>query len=251
MKYVLFINFRRLLKEAITGFEAARKLGFKVMLASSNLPKSLEPFVDKFIKVEQNTKENILPLIKGCDIAGVIPSTETSIEITALVAKELGLPCMPIENVRYARDKSALREKISHPSKIIEAEEDARDFPLPAIIKPANSSGSTGIYVVKTKEDIEFFLQNKGYVANPSYDIALKKDKTTFVIEKYIDGTEVSVEGFVYNGKVKIVGITSKETTPEWKLEIEHIFPEKLLKNIEDLIKSKTEEIVLMLGFST
>jgi biotin carboxylase len=93
------------------------------------------------------------------------------------------------------------------------------EFGLPAIVKPANSSGSQAVALVRTASDVAAWAAEADRMrcAGP------------FVIEEFLEGPEFSVETLTVNGRHLAAGITAKRTTgaPHF-VEIGHLHPAPL-----------------------
>ncbi len=262
-KYILFINFRRLIRESICTFEATHYLGYKVLvIGDTQLPETLSAHVDRFMLCKTNNLDDLLLTINNIKsdivITSVVCFTETAVESSAIIAHKLNLPGLPIESIKFVRNKDELRKRTFHidklPTRIIQKDTDIdsfiQEFGLPVIIKPINTSGSTGIYMINDEKDLETYYKSRASIANPIYDPTISQKQLTFVIEKYIEGQEVSVEGLVYDHKVTIIGITHKVTSHPFKLETCHIFPANLDTETKNMIEEKTTAYILALGLN-
>ena len=69
-----------------------------------------------------------------------------------------------------------------------------------------------------------------------------------YIYEGYLVGEEVSVEGVVQNGEVRIAGITDKAVTPEYSLEYIAIFPSDKHATLQQEIKTKATQAIQSLG---
>ena len=103
----------------------------------------------------------------------------------------------------------------------------ADDLNYPIIVKPIDRSGSRGITKVLNKESLEkavLFSIKESIIGSA-------------VIEEFVEGVEVSVEGVSWKGKHTILTITDKITTnaPHF-VELEHHQPSLLPKEIKDRI---------------
>lgn len=263
-KTILVVNLRRLTKEAYISLNAIKTLGFSILLMSKTLPAYYQEIVDDFVSADPSQYEATIALSKTLakkfHILGVVAFTETAVEIVSYIAQALGLPGNPVEAVRFSRDKLAMRqhlasqavEQVSHlhlkHPKGLHAHLNTLEYPV--IIKPINASGSTGIFHLTGPEDAETFFNNTQHISNPSYDPFSKKPSTEFIMEKYIEGSEVSVEGLIFNREVLICGITDKLTTDQYKIEYQHIFPSGLSSTQQDHIKTAVKQIIHALGFN-
>lgn len=260
--YLLFVNYRRLLHESICAFSSAHELGYKVLLIASDLPEALSPYVDKFERCKTNDLQQLLfvcdKVKNQYDIIGVPALTETAIEASSIIAARFGLVGLSIDSVSSVRNKDVMRKLTRSidclPSMVIDANDDVyrfiKEYGYPCIIKPINASGSTGIYYVNKKSDIDLFFSSNQSILNPTYDPTLSHNHLTFVIEKYLQGQEFSVEGFVSNREIYIAGITHKTTSEPFKLEVRHIFPAKLFSKDQDIILTKTKQYIMSLGIN-
>ena len=106
------------------------------------------------------------------------------------------------------------------------------EMPEKCIIKPLKLTGSVGVFSVLNKEDIEVFLQK---IAKHN----LLSQEKSYLIEEFIEGEEVSVEGIVIDGVFNCFAITQKYTTGEpYFSEIGHRLP----MNISEKLKSEIIE---------
>lgn len=109
---------------------------------------------------------------------------------------------------------------------------EAPKFKLPFIVKPTDSSGSRGVTLVKSLDDLE-----------EVYSYANKISRTSqVIIEEYLIGPEFSIEAISYKGKTNIIAITEKETSgAPYFVEMGHMIParisEQKKKEISKIVK--------------
>jgi len=90
---------------------------------------------------------------------------------------------------------------------------------VPAVIKPVRSGHSYGTILIENPGKINFFRkfdQAKGQLSS-NIDEWMKyynQYKNDFLIEEYIDGKVISVDGLIQEGKVMICGITEFSMSP-------------------------------------
>ena len=112
--------------------------------------------------------------------------------------------------------------------------EKARQFKGQFIIKPADSSGSRGIYLIDQSSKDSDLLSAYNYSKHYSRSGRI-------IIEEFMQGPEVSVETVSYNGKVEILAITDKLTTGSPRfVEMGHSQPSRLSNSIQEKIKEIT-----------
>jgi len=258
-KFLLYINYRRLLRESIRAFEAAHRLGYSVAVLGQRLPPELSCYVDEWRQCNPaslgSLESAVEELTRCIHIAGVVCFTETAVEACAIVAAKLQLPGLPHATVPAVRDKSVLRERTQSVSglahRLLQNDGDLEEFigiaGLPVIVKPVNASGSTGIYLIREPADLDVFHSTSKKIGNPTYDPTLRREAITFLAERYIGGQEVSVEGDVWRGDVTVVGITHKSTSDPYCLEVRHIFPADLDSEMRRIIEETAKGYVLAL----
>lgn len=260
-KQLVFLNFRRLLRESIEAFRSAKQAGFEVCLVAKNVPDILRAEVDQVHLAETSDitdLERIKNLLQGEPIAAVVCFTETAIESAAWLNDALGLKGMPMEAVPAARNKAEMRSRTAHlypiKSTIIQSPDEIKPFLEQVggkiILKPINSSGSQGIFSIESEEDISTWKSNHQNVSPPQFDLTKKFSTLIYVGEEYLAGDEYSVEGFVLDHQVTVVGVTSKQVSEPYKLELQHIFPADLLSTQKAQITIDTSKIINALGLN-
>ncbi|MFB8274830.1 ATP-grasp domain-containing protein [Nocardia colli] len=123
----------------------------------------------------------------------------------AAIAAALGLPFHTPEVIARVYDKTLMRQRLracgidDTPAAAVETAQDLEHFAaehgLPLILKPRSGSGSEHIVRVSTAAELP---------------AALSQVDGDQLVERYLDGDEVSVEAFSEGGVHRIVGITRK-----------------------------------------
>ncbi|MGL6107379.1 ATP-grasp domain-containing protein [Romboutsia sp.] len=155
-------------------------------------------------------------------------STETSVKVTnkARMREALQKRNVPIPKFRVVNNREEYLEGISQ-------------FNNKFIVKPADSSGSRGIFLVENIEQAE-----------EAYEYSLRYSSTGEVlIEEYMEGPEVSVECITVDGETEVIAITDKYTTgsPHF-IELGHNIPSILSEDIKKDIKITTKKAIKALG---
>ena len=110
---------------------------------------------------------------------------------------------------------------------------------LPAIIKPADSSGSQGVSLIENKDDLPYVIQE-----------AFKHTSFEFILmEKFIDGTHHDVNGFFYNKKFYKCGVFDRYFTPfPYCVPIYGFYPSNLSIEVINKIYKITESAAKSIG---
>jgi biotin carboxylase len=156
----------------------------------------------------------------------VISLTESGLVPAALVNDDLGLAGNSLNTTKLLKNKWEMRQHLnalgvsSVAARLGKDEKDllafVRDYGLPAIVKPTDESGSYGVMRVNELKDIA-----------STWDRIGKLGLSCFLMEEYLEGKEISVETFSFNGKHLVLAVTDKLTLPNF-VEQGHSVPAKL-----------------------
>ncbi|WP_176045615.1 lyase family protein [Burkholderia sp. BCC1644] len=151
------------------------------------------------------------------DIRYVASTSDAFIENAARLSEHLGLPGNPAAAVALCRDKLRLQDAfrdrgVPYPyTAAIDSANAARDLTYPVIVKPRQGTGSIGVRLVEREQ------------AFP--DVA----GGTFICQRFIPGTEFSVETFSDADGHHVLAVTRKFVTrPPHFLELAHVLPADL-----------------------
>ncbi len=159
-------------------------------------------------------------------------ATDMPMRTVAAIAKECGLVGISEDTAVRATDKGVMRAclaghgvpvprfvRVGSPAAFAEA---TRSFDGVFIVKPADSSGSRGVHLVRDRARAE-----EAYTAARSFSRC-----GDVVVEEYMQGPEVSVETLAA-GDVRVIQITDKITTgaPRF-VEMGHTQPTRLPESV-------------------
>jgi len=200
---------------------AAERLGIELDLASEGLhvpvgPESSGMRVD-FTNFKQSCKL-LVAMARQCRWRAVIGSDDASIELAAEVSAALGLNHNPPSAVRLSRRKDLSRRELARHGVTVPghcAIDLARSIApqltairFPCVVKPVSLSGSRGVIRANTLTELEqaiariqnILLHHEGGV----------EEKTTLLIEDFVPGREIAVEGMLQDGALKVLAIFDK-----------------------------------------
>lgn len=237
---------RVLVIEAISGgaalVSAAAKLGLEVVVASADrgdrsVPRALRSSIGELIVVETNDLEQLST--KVCEaharqpIDAIFAGCDVYVPAAAHIAARLGLVGLDPATVDRVRDKVSMREAVAAAG-LAEPrfrEVIARDalvsagdhVGFPCVMKPADQSGS--LHVSRADDAEQLLAAYDELLADPLIDLGRPLGGRVLV-EEYLPGVEVSVEGYVLNDVVTIVSVTDKVLGPEPHFaELGHVVP--------------------------
>ena len=180
---------------------------------------------DHFDEINILDEEAIVKHIQDNDI-DVVYSTgsDLAMPIACRISERLGKPHFVTSRAAYiCNHKNAMRETLTGdcegniPYQVM-SEIGRIEIGFPAILKPSDAQGQRGIFLIHTQEEFEeHFAQAKAY-----------SREGKVIVEKYIEGPEVSVNGYMVNGVLRFVVASDRDTWPEYTgLIHRHIVPGK------------------------
>lgn len=241
----------------LPAIKKARELGLETVVVDMN-PDAIGFTVDGIAKEVISTIDipAIVEAAKRHNIDGVMTlATDMPMRSVAAVAKEMKLVGIDDDTAIKATNKFEMRkalkaENVPIPqffkaSNIDEYVEAISQFRVPFIIKPADNSGSRGIYLI---EDIS----NTRQIAE-AYEYSRRFSRNgDVVIEEYMRGYEVSVETLTVDGICHVIQITDKLTTgaPHF-VEMGHSQPTKHSPEIAEQIRKIAKMANKAIGIKT
>ncbi|MHA1275109.1 MAG: ATP-grasp domain-containing protein [Promethearchaeota archaeon] len=197
---------------------------------------------DIFEVVNGKDYEKTLYLAKKYSVKGLVTAaTDKPLLMMARIAKALNLSFPEYESVFNTTRKDKLKEILKKngipcaEGFLIDENSDINNLPFdmkfPLIVKPVDNSGSRGVTLNFSIEDVIYSIK-----------YAMKFSQTKKVlIEEYIEGPEFSVDSITFNKKTSIIQITDKITTDfPYKVEIGHTQPTYLekekIREINDIV---------------
>lgn len=206
----------------------AKELGYETHVFAWRDGSIGEKSADYFYPISIVEKDKILEECKKIKPNAVVSIGSDLASITVnYVADALGLPCNNPKYSLQCTNKYEMRKvfsenKIDVPKfvKLGKFDEMKLDnFKFPLIVKPTDRSGSRGIFLCNTIEEVKAAIP-------VSSELSFEKK---VIIEEYIEGNEYSCEGITQNGKHYLLAFTKKYTTgaPNF-IETGHIQPSDL-----------------------
>jgi biotin carboxylase len=242
--------------EAIPGIQRAKEMGLYVVVSDGN-PNApgFEYADDCIIASTYDVNETVQKAklyhrtVKKLD--GVICIASDTPLTVASVAKEIGLPGIPIEAAELAIDKMAMKNKfktagipipefieIHRYNELINTVE---NWGYPIVIKPVDSRGARGVLKLTEKVDLQW-AWNHSKENSPTGRVML---------EKYLNGPQVSTEAIIVNGVGHPVGFSDRN------YEFEDKFSPYIIENggespskIADHHQTSISEMAIKAGIS-
>lgn len=233
------------------GILKAKEMGLEVVAVDMN-PDAVG-FRDADIKLVISTIDipAVLEAAKQYKIDGIMTlASDMPMRTVACVGNALGLPAIHEEAAFRATDKHAMRQALKEngvpvPVFFGVAEEVAYLRAIDQIpgdcfiVKPADSSGSRGVHLVRKDED-----------PMPAFRDSQKFSRSRVVmVEEYMTGPEVSVESLTINGNTEVIAITDKLIVGNGNFtEIGHTQPCALSHAVQEEIKDVVRRTIKAIG---
>jgi len=201
---------------------AAHRLGVRVLLVSEGKHSIVSDYA-RGLHIDLSDQTAALALIlqeaANKPIAGIIATDDSTTELAARAAGELGLPHNPPAAVHLARRKDRARTCLAASNVLVPKHRClSLDQPLaqqltnvvyPAVIKPVGLSGSRGVIRVNNSSELGQAVQR--IQAMLQQEVQLDPDVARLLlVEAFIPGAEVAVEGMLMAGKLRILTVFDK-----------------------------------------
>ncbi len=228
----------------IDAIKYCKKRGYEVHGCSYRNSDPGIPFLDHFIQLDIKDEKSIetYAIKNQIDIVYSIGS-DLAIPTAMIVSERCSLPhFISSETAINCQDKYRMRQKLGNNFEgnvafqtYTTVEEAATHQDFPAMMKPVDSQGQRGCFRVDSADDIRmYFERTKSYSAQKKV-----------IVEKYIDGPEVSANAFFVNGKMIFCIISDRIVFEEFPGGIikEHMIPTSLSPDLQNKVQKLVENV--------
>ena len=205
--------------------DAARRMGLEVVVGSDfchvladewDIPLSLR------LRYVSQAVEDIVAYAGDHTLDAIVPVDDYTTEIAARACKSLGLPHNTPEAAVAARNKYRMREMLSAAGEwcpyfarfdlSVPVEEIALEQPYPCVLKPVLLSGSRGVIRADSPAGFIEAFRRIGRILDGAEDRppSLDPDARRVMVESYIPGMEVALEGLLRGGRLRVLALFDK-----------------------------------------
>jgi len=210
--------------------EQARALGHEVCVVdgAATAPLLAEAeigIVRNFVEVDAVLEDLRTNEVKPIAIATM--GSDQAVLPTARLAERLGLPGLPVRTAETVADKRRMRAAFEAAGvttaagrEVASAEDAAAAFVGPSVLKPVDGSAQRGVTEVRSADEIP-----------AAFERALAASRTgAVVLERYLEGDELTINGFLLDGEYFPMSITKRLLHPPPPLGvcIAHRYPSGL-----------------------
>ena len=183
----------------------AVKLGYYVITCDYLPGNPGHKFAHEYHNVSTTDKDAVLELARKLKVDGVVAyASDPAAPTAAYVCEKLGLPTSPFKSVEILSKKHLFRKYLAENGFNVpkansytcfeDAEKDLKNFHLPVMVKPVDSSGSKGVNKLTDPEQLKVFFEDA---------LSYSRDKIV-LIEEFIvkNGPQISGDAFSVDGKL-------------------------------------------------
>jgi len=227
----------------------AKELGYCVITVD-NIPSNPgHALADRCYNVSTVDPEAVLSVAQSEQVDGVLsPATDVGVSTAAYVADKMGLSGPPLTASQCLTDKSKFRGFLKQKGFpvadfILENEFHNLIENWPShhqwILKPTQSSGSKGIFIIRNPDDLEQRIpESKAYSLSGEV-----------LLERFIEGFQGTCEGWIADGSIKVMVVTERLTAaPPYVATLGHRIPSGLDPKALDLLSSTLANLFSKVG---
>ncbi len=247
--------------------DAARRMNLDVVMGSDfchvlaadwDVPLSL-----RFRHVSQAV-EDIVAYARDHALDAIIPVDDYTTEIAARACEALGLPHNTPEAAVAARNKYRMREMLhaagewcpyfARFDRTVPVEEIALEQPYPCVLKPVLLSGSRGVIRADSPAGFIEAFSRIGRMLDRVSDRppGQDPDANRVMVESYIPGAEVALEGLLTGGRLRVLTLFDKPDPMEGPFFEETIYvtPSRLPEATQHAVAEAAQRASTAVGLS-
>jgi hypothetical protein len=246
---------------------AAKKLGVELVFVTDRCHQLDDPWNDRAVPVRFESPEEaayaVMQAQAGQSVKGVLALGDRPTLAAAYVARGLGISHNHPASVEACRSKMRLREVFrdaglptpwfrSVPLHAI-PEPALMGINYPCVLKPISLSASQGVVRVNNREE---FVAGAGRLERllESAEVQATREPNLdrMIVEEYLPGREVAVEGLLTDGELRVLAIFDKPDPLEGPYFEETIYvtPSRLTPAEQELVKKSFTDAARALGLT-
>ena len=242
--------------------EAARELGVEVVVGAEERHALDDVVGSRVIELPLHRPEiaadAIVEFADEAPLDAVVPVDDAGGAAASLAAGRLGLTHNPPAATALTRDKAAMRRRLAdagvpQPAFMLVGGDDdpaaaAAELGFPVVLKPLELSGSQGVIRADTPAEADAAAARiQRMLASAADDEA-----APLLIERFVPGVEVAVEGLLRRGKLHTLAIFDKPDPLDGPYfeETLYVTPSRLSERRQRVVEDVTRAAVAGLGLT-
>ena len=230
---------------------AARALGVEVVVASEEAPVLAATMGDRAVTVPLDDPDQAAQMIEALDartpIDAVVAVDDQGVVVAARAGERLGFPHNPPDAVLRTRDKAAMRDalaaaEVPQPRYArLTAPDELPDVGGPRVVKPTLSSASRGVIRADDPAGAVEAARRAAAIAHQP-----------LLVEEYVPGAEVAVEGLLRGGELTVLAVFDKPDPMEGPYFEETIYvtPSRLAEDTLTAVRRVAADATRALGLT-
>ncbi len=234
-------------------YRAATRLGINLVVASRG-EYSLVPEIAAGIHIDLESPsravDRILDESKRRPFHAVIATDDATVELASHVAGALGLPHNSVTATRTARRKDLARRSLAAAGLPVPAfrridlsialKAQVLDLSYPCVVKPLALSASRGVIRVDNFDELNAACRR---IAPLLSDLLDEEERRFLLVEAFLPGTEVALEGVLAAGRLRVLAIFDKPDPLEGPYfeETYYVTPSRLDEPLKQAVTNAVE----------
>src|SRR6202140_4802952 len=247
--------------------EAARKHNTEIIYVTDRCHQLEDPWDDRAIAVHfesaQSAASNVVEALNGKSVDGILALGDSPSVAAAYTARELGISYNHPASVEACHSKLRMREVFREcglktpwfrTTNLEPLPEPALlGISYPCVLKPLSLSASRGVIRANNRDEFVSAAQRiRELLESPEIRATREAHLDQILVEGYIPGREVAVEGLLTDGVLKVLAIFDKPDPLEGPYFEETIYvtPSNLTESQQLAIQKCAEESARAIGLS-
>ena len=247
--------------------DAARELGVELVYVTDRCHKLDDPWGDRAIPAQFETPEaaafTVMERMRGLSVDGILTVGDRPLEAAAYAARGMGILHNHPAAVEACRSKLRMREVFRdaglrvpwfrsaalHPN----AEPALLGIKYPCVLKPLPLSASQGVIRANDRGEFQTAAARIRRLLESAEIQAMREANfDQMIVEGYIPGREVAVEGLLTDGELRVLAIFDKPDPLEGPFFEETIYltPSRLAESEQRAIGDCARDAVRALGLT-
>ena len=248
--------------------DAAEKLGVALQFATDRCHQLDNPWGDDALPVHfeapRQAAEEITRYFRDNPLDAILALGDRPTPAAAYAAKEFGIPGNPPDAVEACRNKLRQREILSAGGfRVPEffsftlSDDISRVLPrvpFPCVLKPLSLAASQGVIRANNPQEFEQAAERiHMLLVSPEIQVLREPALDQLLVERYIPGREVAIEGLLDDGKLRILAIFDKPDPLEGPYFEETIYvtPSRMPQPLQMALEDCAARIVRILRLTT
>jgi hypothetical protein len=247
--------------------EAAHKLGVQLVYVTDRCHQLEDPWGDQAIAVHFETPEvaayTVMEELRGQSVDGILALGDRPATAAAYAARGLGVRYNHPAAVEACRSKLRAKEVFRDAGLNVPwfqklpidpmPEPSLLGISYPCVLKPLSLSASQGVVRANNREEfLAAATRVRRLLKSPEILATREQNLDQMLVEGYIPGREVAVEGLLTDGELRVLAIFDKPDPLEGPYFEETIYvtPSRLPESVQHAIEKCAGDAVRALGLS-